>query len=78
MPVFSSSESFALRRAGSSTSVWRTALSAAHHSLISVFPVTRETLGLHPGWQRPLPQEFQKSWRCASPDWKGAMRVVEP
>lgn len=47
-----------------------------YHSLVPVFPVTRETLKLYPGWNGPLPGNFIKPWKSRNPDWTGQMRTV--
>ncbi len=39
------------------------------HTLIPVFPVTRETLSAYPGWQGPIPPSFRKNWPSAQPIW---------
>lgn len=47
------------------------------HALVPVFPVTKETLKLYPGWMGPLPADFKKPWPSANPAWSGALRVVK-
>jgi len=41
------------------------------HKLIPVFPVTKETLSLYPGWDGPIPGKFRKQWSSTQPFWKG-------
>lgn len=41
------------------------------HKLIPVFPVTKETISLYPGWQGPIPVKFTKQWGSKQPVWKG-------
>lgn len=48
-----------------------------YHSLVPVFPVTRETLGIYPGWYGPVPEGFEKSWKSSLPRWSGEMRVIK-
>ncbi len=48
------------------------------HSLVPVFPIAAETLGLYPGWMGPIPTGFDKPWRSTKPRWSGAMRVEVP
>lgn len=39
------------------------------HTLLPVFPVTRDTLSRYPGWQGPIPASFRKSWPSSQPYW---------
>ncbi|HNY10208.1 MAG TPA: sugar ABC transporter substrate-binding protein [Candidatus Wallbacteria bacterium] len=48
-----------------------------YHALVPTFPITRETLQLYPGWQGPIPKEFKKSWKSASPEWLGELRIIK-
>jgi len=41
------------------------------HILVPVFPITKETLNLYPGWLGPVPQSFSKPWAANEPIWKG-------
>jgi ribose transport system substrate-binding protein len=43
-------------------------------TLVPVFPVTRETLRLYPGWEGGVPQPFRKPWKAAEPVWTGELR----
>jgi len=47
-----------------------------YHSLVPVFPVTKETIKLYPGWNGPVPKNFKKPWKSRSPEWRGAMRII--
>lgn len=49
-----------------------------YHALVPVFPVTKETLPLYPGWQGPIPETFAKPWPSIFPEWRATLRVVEP
>lgn len=44
------------------------------HTLIPVFPVTRETLAGYPGWQGPIPPVFRKNWPSTQPQWNNQPR----
>ena len=46
-------------------------LTVKKHILVPVFPVTKETLKLYPGWQGPVPKSFRKPWVANEPIWKG-------
>ncbi len=48
-----------------------------YHALVPVFPVTRETLNLYPGWNGPVPKGFRKPWKSPTPVWNGKMRIVK-
>lgn len=39
--------------------------------LVPVFPITRETLDMYPGWSGPVPDAFNKPWSANEPVWKG-------
>lgn len=41
------------------------------HILIPVFPITKETLHLYPGWLGPVPLSFHKPWAANETKWKG-------
>ncbi len=49
-----------------------------YHALVPVFPITRETLSLYPGWKGPVPAKFDKPWPSTSPEWRGELKVVKP
>lgn len=49
----------------------------AKHILVPVFPITRETLELYPGWQGPVPGPFRKPWQALQPIWNGQSRVMK-
>ncbi len=38
---------------------------------VPVFPVTKETLTLYPGWRGEIPSEFTKPWESSKPVWNG-------
>ena len=48
-----------------------------YYALAPVFPITRETLDLYPGWHGPIPPAFKKPWKSHQPEWSGAMRIVK-
>jgi ribose transport system substrate-binding protein len=48
-----------------------------YHALVPVFPITRETLKLYPGWMGPIPPVFKKTWKSVSPEWRGEVRIVK-
>jgi ribose transport system substrate-binding protein len=48
-----------------------------HHSLVPVFPVTRETMKLYPGWNGPVPKNFKKLWKAKNAEWNGSMRIIK-
>lgn len=48
-----------------------------YHALVPVFPITRETLKLYPGWMGPIPAEFNKPWKSTSPLWRGKLHIVK-
>lgn len=48
------------------------------HALIPVFPITRETLDLYPGWLGPIPADFRKPWTSIVPQWQGRLEIVTP
>ena len=41
------------------------------HILVPVFPITKETLQLYPGWLGPVPESFRKPWAANDAIWKG-------
>lgn len=49
-----------------------------YHALVPVFPITRETLDIYPGWLGPIPEPFAKPWKSSSPKWIGELKVVKP
>jgi ribose transport system substrate-binding protein len=49
-----------------------------YHALVPVFPITKETLHIYPGWLGPIPADFEKSWQSQTPLWKGQLKVVRP
>jgi ribose transport system substrate-binding protein len=48
----------------------------AHHQLIPVFPITRETISQYPGWLGPIPKAFKKPWSAQTPRWEGTIQNV--
>ncbi len=48
-----------------------------YHALVPVFPVTRETLKIYPGWNGPIPAAFKKPWKSRTKVWNGTMKVVQ-
>jgi ribose transport system substrate-binding protein len=36
---------------------------------MQVFPITRETLDIYPGWMGPIPAPFEKPWTSDKPVW---------
>lgn len=48
------------------------------HALTPVFPITRETLAIYPGWLGPVPPSFTKPWSSREPRWDGSLKVVSP
>ncbi len=48
------------------------------HALVPVFPITRETLALYPGWQGPIPATFKKPWKSKRPQWQRNLNIVKP
>ncbi len=46
----------------------------ARKILVPVFPVTRETLELYPGWLGKIPPAFDKPWASNEPRWSGTLR----
>lgn len=46
-----------------------------HRALVPVFPITRETLALYPGWRGPIPASFAKPWASSTPTWAGQVKV---
>jgi ribose transport system substrate-binding protein len=49
-----------------------------YHALLPVFPITRETLHLYPGWMGPIPAGFRKPWKSKVPQWQGSLNIVKP
>lgn len=49
-----------------------------YHALTPVFPITKETVGLYPGWGGPIPEPFPKPWPSPVPRWTGELRIVRP
>jgi len=43
--------------------------------LIPVFPITKSTLKLYPGWLGPIPQKFKKPWNSETPIWNNSLKV---
>ncbi len=43
--------------------------------LIPVFPITKETLKIYPGWLGPIPSEFKKPWRSDVPLWNNKLKT---
>ncbi len=48
-----------------------------YHALVPVFPISKETLKLYPGWMGPIPPAFAKPWKSPVPQWRGTMRIVK-
>ena len=46
----------------------------ASQILVPVFPVTRETIDMFPGWQGPIPKQFKKPWPTKNPYWDGRLK----
>ena len=47
------------------------------HTLIPVFPITKETQDKYTGWTGPIPPAFQKPWPSKTPEWIGTPRALE-
>ena len=45
--------------------------SVKKHILVPVFPITKQTLDLYPGWLGPVPESFRKPWAANDPVWQG-------
>ena len=45
--------------------------SVKKHILVPVFPITKETIKLYPGWLGPVPKSFRKPWVANQAIWKG-------
>jgi len=43
--------------------------------LIPVFPITKDTIKLYPGWLGPIPSEFKKPWRSDMPLWNNKLKT---
>jgi ribose transport system substrate-binding protein len=43
-------------------------------ALVPVFPVTKETISLYPGWCGPPPESFRKPWPSKNPVWRGLLK----
>ncbi len=43
----------------------------AVQKMLPVFPVTKETFSLYPGWHGVIPAEFSKPWKSTEPVWSG-------
>jgi len=41
------------------------------HILVPVFPITKETMEMYPGWLGPVPEEFRKPWAANEAIWQG-------
>ncbi len=48
-----------------------------YHALVPVFPITKETLKLYPGWEGPIPNSFNKPWITINKKWKGEIKIVK-
>ena len=48
-----------------------TGRSVEKHILVPVFPITKETLEMYPGWLGPVPEAFRKPWAANKPIWEG-------
>ncbi|MDD2698878.1 MAG: substrate-binding domain-containing protein [Arcobacteraceae bacterium] len=42
--------------------------------LVPVFPITKETQKLYPGWLGPIPQKFKKPWYSQTPIWDNTLK----
>ena len=49
-----------------------------YHTVVPVFPITKETLIKYPGWMGPIPGTFSKPWKSSTPEWRSSMRVIKP
>jgi ribose transport system substrate-binding protein len=47
----------------------------AKEILIPVFPITKQTLSLYPGWLGPIPQKFKKPWQGESLYWDNTLKA---
>ena len=47
------------------------------HILVPVFPITKDTLKLYPGWLGPIPKSFSKPWVANKPVWKGRNEIIK-
>jgi ribose transport system substrate-binding protein len=43
--------------------------------LVPVFPITKETKKLYPGWLGPIPDKFAKPWYSQSPIWDNSLKM---
>lgn len=43
--------------------------------LIPVFPITKSTLKLYPGWLGPIPSEFKKPWQSDMALWDNKLKI---
>ena len=48
-----------------------------YHALVPVFPVTRETLSMYPGWSGPVPARLEKSWKALKQEWSGSLKIIK-
>jgi len=42
--------------------------------LVPVFPITKETQKIYPGWLGPIPNNFIKPWKSTTPIWNNALK----
>ena len=42
--------------------------------LVPVFPITKETQKIYPGWLGPIPNNFIKPWKSKTPIWNNALK----
>lgn len=47
------------------------------HALVPVFPITKETLKLYPGWLGPIPKNFTKPWKSKNPVWDNKLKIIK-
>lgn len=48
------------------------------HTLIPVFPISKETRDRYDGWMGEIPSAFEKPWPSKSPEWSGTPRAASP
>ena len=48
-----------------------------YYALVPVFPITRETMSIYPGWQGPVPHDFKKPWKSKQPDWQSKLKIIK-
>ena len=45
--------------------------------LIPVFPITKDTLSIYPGWLGPIPDAFKKQWYSKKTYWDNKIKYIE-